>query len=121
MGDDAEYFAEQLAREEQEIELALENSRLRCEFCYIVDDEENNPVVIFYWIPTGRIEPEEGVGWLFKLHNTYHIGQSVFYAKDQGDIDTNHLKKVENANLSEYDLEVLVVSRHELNNLKTQL
>lgn len=121
MGDDAEYFAEQLAKQEQEAELALESSRLRCEFCYIVDDEPNNPVVMFYWIPTGSIKPEEGVGWLFKLHNTYNIGKSMFYAKDEGDIDKNNFKKVAKANVSEYDLEVLLVSRHELKNLKKQL
>ncbi|EDN68213.1 hypothetical protein BGP_0658 [Beggiatoa sp. PS] len=118
MGDDAEYFAEQLAREEQDAELALESSRLRCEFCYIVDNEQNNPVVIFYWIPTRGIGPEEGVGWLFKLHNTYNIGKSVFYAKDEGGIDKNNFKKVD---VNEYELEVLLVSRHELKNLKKQL
>jgi hypothetical protein len=66
MGDDAEYYIEQLEQEawEEQARIELELYRTLHIFCYVTGDDI--PEVIFDWSPRG------GIDWLFKLHNIYN-------------------------------------------------
>ncbi|RKZ70034.1 MAG: hypothetical protein DRR19_33625 [Candidatus Parabeggiatoa sp. nov. 1] len=118
MGDDAEYYIEQLEQEarEEQARIELEQYRSLRRFCYVTDYNQDTPEVIFDWSPRG------GIDWLFKLHNIYNIGKSVYYAQyeeEDGFIDGNKFRKVLEAD--EADLEVLLVSRHELKKMTEQI
>ena len=118
MGDDAEYFIEQMEEEDLLKRYAKESERTTCDFCYINEDKDDEE--LFSWAP------KRSAGWLTKLHR-YNIGNCVYYAQlddeyhesETGHIDKNNLKKVKNAHQA--DCEVLIASQDNIKNLKEQV
>ena len=117
MGDDAEYFIEQMQEEQLLSSYAMDHPSNNGEFCFL--NEENEDEHLFDWSPKGRI------CWLSKLHS-HGIGEKSFFARLEdkessmmrGTYDKSKFIVVENS--FESDFEVLVVIKENIENLKNK-
>ena len=118
MGDDAEYYMEQMEAEAMYAKYAQASVRTTYEFCYNDYEEEDLP--IFSWAPKGK------PGWLARLHE-HGIGERVFYARlddeyyesEVGVIDEDTYRVVSEAH--EADIEVIVASRKNYEAMKEKM